>query len=87
MTSEYVRIMQEYLNYIHQTYPDIPAVNPTGYFGPITKSAVTAFQNRFGIEPTGTIGAVTWNEISNIYNELRFGYEKSPGQYAGYVIS
>ncbi len=31
----------------------------TGYYGPITRDAVTAFQRDIGIEPTGTYGPVT----------------------------
>ena len=87
MTSDSVRILQEYLTYIHETYPDIPAVNNTGYFGPVTRSAVIAFQNRFGIQPTGVVGAVTWNEIAGVYSDLRYGYDKRPYQNPGYTIS
>ncbi len=86
VTNDYVRILQEYLNYIHGTYAQIPLVSATGYFGPLTRNAVTAFQNLFGIQATGSVGPVTWNEISNIYSDLRYGYEKRPGQYPGYII-
>ncbi len=87
MTSDSIRILQEYLTFIHETYPDIPAVNNTGYFGPVTRSAVIAFQNRFGIQPTGVVGAVTWNEIAGVYSDLRYGYDKRPYQNPGYTIS
>lgn len=87
MTSDSIRILQEYLTFIHETYPDIPAVNNTGYFGPVTKSAVIAFQNRFGIKPTGVVGAVTWNEIAGVYSDLKYGYDKRPYQNPGYTIS
>ena len=87
MTNEYVRVLQEFLSFIHQTYPDIPDVSATGYFGPITKNAVTAFQRRFGINPTGSVGAETWNAISDVYYDLRYGYPKKPGQYPGYTIT
>lgn len=87
MTSDSIRILQEYLTFIHETYPDIPAVNNTGYFGPVTKSAVIAFQNRFGIKPTGVVGAITWNEIAGVYSDLKYGYDKRPYQNPGYTIS
>lgn len=87
MTNEYVRVLQEFLSFIHQTYPDIPDVSATGYFGPITRNAVTAFQRRFGINPTGSVGAETWNAISDVYYDLRYGYPKKPGQYPGYTIT
>lgn len=87
MTNEYIRVLQEYLTYIHQSYPNIPEVSATGYFGPVTKSAVTAFQRQFGLNPTGNVGADTWNSISNVYNELKTGQAKRPGQAPGYTIS
>ena len=51
--SESVRLLQQYLNYIGESYPSIPQVNPTGYFGERTQEAVIAFQNLEGLEPTG----------------------------------
>lgn len=86
VTNDYVKVLQEYLTLINKTYSDIPAVSQTGYYGPMTKASVTAFQNKFGLTPTGTVNAVTWNEISSLYSDLRFGVIKKPGQYPGYVI-
>ena len=86
MTSEYVRILQEYLSYIAQTYTSIPTVSATGYFGPITRNAVIAFQRQFGLPVTGSVGPGAWDAISDTYSDLRFGYTKQPGQYPGYVI-
>ena len=86
VTSEYVRTLQEYLTFISQTYSDIPPVNPTGYFGPVTKSSVTAFQKRYGLPPNGTVGADTWNEIARVYSDLKFGEQKQAYQFPGYTI-
>ncbi len=86
MTSPYVKVLQEYLSYIHQTYPSIPDVSATGYFGPITRNAVTEFQRLFGLQQTGSVGPAVWDAISDVYSDLRFGYIKQPGQYPGYVI-
>lgn len=86
MTNEYVRVLQEYLTYIHRTIPTIPEVRNTGYFGPVTKAAVTAFQRYAGLSPNGAVGAVTWDGISGLYSDLRFGYEKRPYQAPGYTI-
>ncbi len=86
VTSEYVRVLQEFLSFIHQTYPTIPEVSATGYFGPVTRNAVTAFQRQFGLTPSGNVDAAVWNEIADTYYNLRYGYEKRPGQYPGYVI-
>lgn len=86
-TNEFVKVLQEYLSYIHKTYPNIPEVSATGYYGPITKQAVTAFQKQFGLPQTGAVGAETWFEISSLYSDLRYGYTKKPGQFPGYTIS
>lgn len=85
-TSEYVRTIQEYLTYIHETMPEIPAVRTTGYFGPLTKAAVQAFQRYSGIPENGAVGAVTWDAIAGLYSDLKFGYEKRPYQAPGYTI-
>lgn len=86
VTSSYVRVLQEYLSYISKTYPEIPDVSATGYFGPVTRNAVIAFQRRFGLPVTGSVGPDTWDSISDVYSDLRFGYTKQPGQYPGYII-
>lgn len=84
--SEDVRILQEYLNFIAQSYPNIPTVNPTGYFGPRTQEAVIAFQNQVGIQPTGVVSAVTWTAIAELYEDLYLGSRLGEGQYPGYEV-
>lgn len=84
--NDYVRIIQEYLSLIHETYPDIPAVNNTGYFGTLTRQAVAEFQRQFGINPTGMVGGVTWDAIAGVYSDLRYGFDKRPYQNPGYII-
>lgn len=86
ITSDSVRIIQEYLTLIHDTYPNIPAVNNTGYFGPLTRQSVIEFQKQFGINPTGIVGAVTWDKIAEVYSDLRYGFDKRPYQNPGYTI-
>lgn len=86
ITSDSVRIIQEYLTLIHDTYPNIPAVNNTGYFGPLTKQSVIEFQKQFGINPTGIVGAVTWDKIAEVYSDLKYGFDKRPYQNPGYTI-
>ncbi|MDO5560335.1 MAG: peptidoglycan-binding protein [Oscillospiraceae bacterium] len=87
VTNDSVRVLQEYLSYISKTYPDIPSVNATGYFGPVTRSAVIAFQKRAGLAQNGVVGAATWNEIASLYSDLKFGAQKQPFQFPGYTIS
>ncbi len=84
--SEVVRLLQEYLNYISEFYPSIPSVTPTGYFGSRTQEAVIAFQRLFGITPSGTVAAATWNEISSVYSDLYNGSRLNDGQFPGYNI-
>lgn len=86
MSNEEVKRLQEYLTFINQTYPNIPAVNNTGYFGPITRSSVLAFQRQFGLPQNGLVGAVTWNEIAGLYSDLKYGFDKRPYQNPGYTI-
>ena len=86
-TSEYVRLLQMYLSYIHETYPEIPAVNNTGYFGPMTKASVLAFQSLFGYPESGVVGAALWNAITSLYSDLKYGYNKQPYQAPGYIIT
>jgi peptidoglycan hydrolase-like protein with peptidoglycan-binding domain len=85
--NEYVQLMQEYLAYIAETMPDIPAPGITGYYGPQTEAAVTAFQKHVGLPVTGDIGVATWNEIAKLYSDLYYGYLRQPGQFPGYTIS
>ena len=86
VTSDYVRILQEYLTFIHETIPAIPAVRNTEYFGPLTKAAVLAFQRYSGLPENGVVGVVTWDAISGLYSDLKFGYDKRPYQAPGYII-
>ena len=87
VSSEAVKIIQEYLTLISRTYSNIPPVNNTGYFGPVTRQSVTAFQRQFGIDPTGIVGAVTWDRIAGVYSDLKYGFDKRPYQDPGYTIT
>lgn len=86
MRGEDVKLLQEYLTFINQTYSNIPAVENTGYFGPVTRSSVLAFQQQFGLDANGIVGAATWNEIAGVYSDLKYGTDKRPYQNPGYVI-
>lgn len=82
--SEDVRVMQEYLNFISNYYPEVPSVTPTGYFGYQTQQAVTAVQRLYGLEPNGVVGPVTWNSITSLYSDLYNGNRLNNGQYPGF---
>ena len=84
--SEAVRVLQEYLGALRESYPEIPAVEVTGYFGPRTQEAVIAFQTLFGLPVTGVVDAPVWNEIAEIYETLYLGSQLRDGQYPGFTV-
>jgi len=86
ISGDSVRIIQEYLTLISRSYPSIPPVNNTGYFGTMTKQSVLAFQKQFGINQSGIVGAVTWDKIAEVYSDLKYGFDKRPYQNPGYTI-
>lgn len=83
---EDVRTIQEYLNFIGNSYPEIPYIEADGVFGPATRNAVEVFQSLFGITPSGIVGLLTWTAIADLYTEIRLGEMVAPGQYPGYDI-
>jgi peptidoglycan hydrolase-like protein with peptidoglycan-binding domain len=84
---EDVRALQEYLNYISLTYPQIPKVNVDGEFGAATERAVIEFKRIFGINGAeGRVTAQTWRAITDIYEDLYVGGFISRGQFPGYDI-
>jgi peptidoglycan hydrolase-like protein with peptidoglycan-binding domain len=40
-----------------------PSLSVDGKFGPMVKSAVKAFQKRYGLTPSGIVGERTWNAL------------------------
>lgn len=86
VTSEYVRILQKYLTAINSVYPEVAKVSNTGYFGPLTKQSVMAFQKLFDQPVTGVVGASTWDLISGTYSDIVYGTDKRPFQNPGYTI-
>lgn len=85
-TGQYVTFLQEYLAVIAGTYTSIPAVTVTGVFDEQTQAAVEAFQREFGLSPNGVVGAVTWDRIASLYEDLTVGMERQAGQDPGYVL-
>lgn len=82
-----VRVLQEYLNYIANTYPEIGKVNVDGIFGPATSDQVIRFKEVFGLPTnTGRVNASTWNSIASVYDDLYTGSLANEGQYPGYEI-
>ena len=85
---EDVRVLQNYLNFIARTYPQIPTVSVTGFFGTATANAVNAFTKQFGITANpATVNSVVWDAITDVYEDLYVGGEAREGQFPGYTVS
>jgi len=84
--SDSVSVLQNYLNYIAQTYTEIPSIPVTGYFGTRTREAVIVFQRIFSLPATGRVNAITWSAIASIYSDLYNGRMISDGQFPGFDI-
>ncbi len=83
-----VRALQEYLNYISNTYTEIPKVTVDGVYGQATAEAVNQFINTFGINSApGRVNAAVWNAIINVYDDLYEGNIVNENQFPGYGIS
>ncbi len=83
-----VRVLQEYLNFISDSYPDIPRVNVDGVFGPSTANQVRAFKELFNLpgDPE-RVNAQSWNSIASVYDDLYNGANTAEGQYPGYELT
>lgn len=84
--SESVRVLQQYLNFIAETYPQVEPVSVTGYFGSRTQEAVMQVQQLLGLPPTGSVEARTWTAITDLYSDLYAGSQLGEGQYPGYAV-
>ena len=83
-----VYALQQYLNFISDSYPQIPKITADGVFGPATESALEAFITAFGIDASSRrVGASLWNAITNVYDDLYVGNTARSGQYSGREIS
>ena len=84
---EEVRTLQQYLLKLSEVYPEIPKVSVNGIFGTATRDAVIAFQNLFGLNPTGIVDALTWDAIADAYSDIYYGENAQEGQFAGNTLS
>ena len=83
-----VRALQEYLNFISNTYTEIPKVTVDGVYGPGTAAAVAAFVKLFELPGNPErVSAQDWNAIVGVYEDLYSGSNVNRGQYPGYDIS
>lgn len=66
-------LLQQYLNTIAASYPDIPSVNETGIYDEETEAAIRVFQEINNLPVTGVTAANTWFIIAEQYDNLRAG--------------
>lgn len=86
-SGENVSTFQTWLSTISDVYPEIPKVQPTGYFGNETEEAVLAFERTFGLEERGVVGPIAWNTAASLYSDIINGSMRSEGQFPGYVMT
>ena len=67
---EKVRLLQYMLAVLAEYIDEIPTVTIDGVFGPATAEAVRAAQRWLGLPVTGTVNAVTWDEIYDQYSGI-----------------
>lgn len=58
-----VEHLQYMLSVLSEYIPEIPPIAVDGIFGPATRNAVLAAQQRFGLPQTGIVDFDTWDEI------------------------
>ena len=86
-SGEQVTLVQQFLNTISTVYNEITPPSVTGYYGTQTEAAVTQFQNLFGLTPTGTVGALTWDTMASEYSDITVGSNRNEGQFSGYTLT
>jgi len=91
-TGDKVRQLQYMLSVLSEYIASIPPVTVDGVYGPATTSAVLAFQRRYQLPETGTVGQTTWDtlydQFSGIENTTLRAQERFPsGQNPAVAVS
>ena len=68
--SEDVSRLQGWLNRIAEEYPQITPIPQTGYYGEMTRDAVMAFQQLFGLPVTGNVNPLVFYYIGLTANNM-----------------
>ena len=61
--------------------PQIPEITVDGIFGPSTRAAVAAAQQRFGLPRTGVVDPATWDEIYDQYSGIETTAWRDPEDF------
>jgi len=62
--------LQQMLYFISRENPAIPEIIPDGIYGTETVKAVKAFQQYYGLRPTGETNHATWEKVAEVYLAL-----------------
>ena len=65
-----IRSLQTMLRVLSEYIPQIPPIAVDGIFGPATRTAVLAAQQRFGLPQTGIVDFDTWDEIYDQFSGI-----------------
>ena len=83
--------MQYYLNVISYFNDQIPEVPIDGIYSADTAASVAAFQQQYGLEPTGITDGPTWYKMQEIYRGILSIVDsqhanQKPAIYPGYIL-
>lgn len=69
-TGDKVRQLQYMLSVLSSYIQSIPPVTVDGVYGQATRAAVLAFQRRYGLPETGTVGETTWDILYDQFSGI-----------------
>lgn len=69
-TGDKVRQLQYMLSVLSSYIQSIPPVTVDGVYGQATRAAVLAFQRRYQLPETGTVGEATWDTLYDQYSGI-----------------
>jgi peptidoglycan hydrolase-like protein with peptidoglycan-binding domain len=69
-----LRVLSEYI-------PEIQPIAIDGIFGPATRNAVIAAQQRFGLPQTGIVDSDTWDEIYDQFSGIETTSFRDPENF------
>ena len=76
-----VEHLQYMLSVLSAYIPQIPSVAVDGIFGPATRNAVLAAQQRFGLPQTGIVNFETWDEIYGQFSGIETTSWRDPEDF------
>lgn len=80
-SGEKVRQLQYMLSILATYIPSIPNLQVDGVYGTGTRAAVLAFQRRYQLPETGTVGEATWDAIYNQFSGIENTTLRSAEQF------